>query len=79
MLPGGDDTPRVVVPSQLIGAKTAAELLGIDRSNLFRRIEAGKIKPLAQLDGPGGVYVFDRADIIAARTSTGEPKNESHT
>lgn len=54
---------RMIVPGDLIGAREAAKRLGVDRSTLNRRIEAGKIKPLAQLDGPNGAYVFDRNDI----------------
>ena len=54
---------RVIVPADLIGAKEASRRLGIDKSNLLRRIDAGKIVPLAQLDGPGGAYVFDSNDI----------------
>lgn len=54
---------RIVVPDQLIGAKTAAKLLGIDRSSLMRRIEAGTIRPVVQLDGPGGAWVFDRTEL----------------
>lgn len=59
---------RMIVPGDLIGAKEAARRLCIDRSTLVRRIEAGKIKPLAQLDGPNGAYVFDRNDIPEEKT-----------
>jgi hypothetical protein len=49
------------------------ELLGIDhRSTLKRRIEAGTIPYLAQLDGPGGPYVFDRHDIERLAAVQGE-------
>jgi predicted site-specific integrase-resolvase len=56
--------PRLISPGDLIGSGEVMELLGIDhRSTLKRRIEAGTIPYLAQLDGPGGPYVFDRHDI----------------
>lgn len=54
---------RIIVPGQLIGAREAARLLGIDRSSLMRRIEAGTVTPLVQLDGPGGAWVFDRTEL----------------
>lgn len=58
--------PRLISPGDLIGAAEAARILGIaHRSTLIRRIEAGEIPYLAQLDGQGGVYVFDRHDITA--------------
>lgn len=60
-----DDTARVVTPSDLIGAQEACALLGIDRSTLTRWIQSGATLPLAQLDGPGGAYVFDRTDVEA--------------
>jgi hypothetical protein len=46
-------------------------MLGIDRSTLTRRIQSGAAPlPLAQLDGPGGAYVFDRQDVAAAAAVT---------
>ncbi len=55
---------RIVVPSQLIGVREAAELLGMGRSGLTRRIAAGKgPRPLARLEG--GTLIFDRADVLA--------------
>jgi len=56
--------PRLISPGDLIGGAEAMRLLGIThRSTLLRRIEAGQVPYLAQLDGPGGPYVFDRQDI----------------
>jgi predicted site-specific integrase-resolvase len=55
----------MIVPSDLIGAMETCEMLGIDRSTLTRRIQAGTVIPLAQLDGPGGAYVFDRTEVQA--------------
>lgn len=56
--------PRLVSPGDLIGGAEAARILGIaHRSTLMRRVEAGTVPYLAQLDGPGGPLVFDRHDI----------------
>lgn len=57
------DVAIAVVPSDLIGAATVAAILGIDRSNVTRGVHAGTIPYIAQLDGPGGAYVFDRTEI----------------
>lgn len=56
---------RIIVPEQLIGAVEVCDILQIDRSTLSRRIAAGKIVPLTQLDGRRGAFVFDRNDIQA--------------
>lgn len=56
---------RIVWPGQLIGSKTVCAMLHIDRSTLTRRVKAGQIEPLAQLDGATGAFVFDRSDIEA--------------
>jgi predicted site-specific integrase-resolvase len=56
---------RVIVPSDLIGAAEAAGILGLERSTLTRWIHGGKIKPLTQLDGARGAYVFDRTDVVS--------------
>lgn len=63
-MPNITDEARIIVPSQLIGAATAAELLGLERSTLTRKVQAGKIKALARLDG--GAYVFDKAELLEA-------------
>lgn len=63
--PPSSAEPRIVWCEQLIGSKTAADLLGVDRSTLTRRIERGEVTPLAQLDGPNGAFVFDRGDFPA--------------
>lgn len=42
---------------------TAAELaaqLGVDRTTVIRRVEAGAIKPVAKLPGLTGAYLFAR-------------------
>jgi hypothetical protein len=58
-------TAMLITPSDLIGAARVAEILGIDKSNVTRRAATGSIPVLAQLDGPGGVYVFNQPDIEA--------------
>lgn len=56
--------PRLISPGDLIGSGEVCQLLGIThRSTLKRRIASGAIPYLAQLDGSGGPYVFDRHDI----------------
>ena len=55
----------VIIPADLIGAARVAHLLGIDKSNVTRRAAAGTIPVLAQLDGPGGAYIFNEPDILA--------------
>lgn len=55
----------MIVPADLIGAAEAAGILGLERSTLTRWIHGGKIKPLTQLDGKRGAYVFDRIDVEA--------------
>ncbi|MFF5793949.1 helix-turn-helix transcriptional regulator [Paeniglutamicibacter sp. NPDC012692] len=57
------DQARMIVPDQLVGAATVCDLLGIDRSTMSRRIAAGKLTPLARLDGPHGAFVFDLNDV----------------
>jgi hypothetical protein len=41
-------------------------MLKITKPSLTRRIAAGTLSPLARLDGPRGVFIFDRNDILAA-------------
>lgn len=61
-----NDTPRVIVPSDLIGSVEAAALLGITKPSLTRRIAAGTLEPLTRLDGGRGAFIFDRNDLPAA-------------
>lgn len=53
----------MVVPSDLIDAQTAADLLGVDKSTVTRRAKAGTLPVLTQL--PSGSYIFDVNDINA--------------
>lgn len=58
--------PQLLDPADLVGAAEVCRILGIThRSTLTRRIEAGTVPVLAQLDGPGGPFVFDRQQILA--------------
>lgn len=49
--------------SHLIGTVEVAELLGIDRSVVVRRVQSGRLKVVGKMPGTRGSYVFDRADI----------------
>lgn len=60
------DEVRMILPGDLVGAGTACDRYGIDRSTLVRRIGRGEIVPLAQLDG-SGAYVFAVSDLPPAR------------
>lgn len=61
--PGGEAI--FIIPAELIGTQEVCRLLGIDKSTVVRRIAAGTLPVLAQLDGPGGAYVFNRPDVLA--------------
>lgn len=65
MTNGLGEATRTIVPSQLIGAAEAAEILGLERSTLTRWIQRKRITPLTQLDGKRGAYVFDRSDVVS--------------
>lgn len=56
----------MIWPGQLVGSQVACERYGIDRSTLTRWIQAGRIIPLAQLDG--GAFVFDVSDLPRAKS-----------
>lgn len=62
-----NDSPRVIVPSDLIGSVEAAALLGITKPSLTRRIAAGTLEPLTRLDSGRGAFVFDRNDLPSVR------------
>jgi predicted DNA-binding transcriptional regulator AlpA len=59
------ESPQIVWRSNIIGARRVCELLGIDRGTVSRRVKAGTLPYLAQLDGPNGALVFDAAEIEA--------------
>lgn len=64
------DQAVFIIPSELIGTQKVCELLGVDKATVFRRIQAGTLPVLAQLDGPGGVYVFNLPDVLATVAGT---------
>lgn len=66
----GPDQAIFIIPSELIGTQKVCELLGVDKATVFRRIQAGTLPVLAQLDGPGGAYVFNLPDILAYMSET---------
>lgn len=47
----------------------AATLLGVDRSGITRRVQAGRLAPAMKLAGRTGAYLFERADIEALAAS----------
>lgn len=57
--------PRLIVPSDLIGSAEVCSILGVNRATVVRRVKAGTLPFLAQLDGSNGAWVFDRNDIEA--------------
>jgi predicted DNA-binding transcriptional regulator AlpA len=57
--------PRMIVPGDLIGSAEVCTILGVNRATVVRRAKAGTLPVIAQLDGPNGALVFDRADILA--------------
>lgn len=59
------DQSRIVAPSQIIGSREAAGILGVTVATVTRRVKAGTLAPLAQLDGRRGAFVFDRNDVDA--------------
>lgn len=48
----------------LVGGTEACALLGMSRATYWRRIREGKIKPVMQMPGKTGAYLFDRAEIM---------------
>lgn len=55
----------MISPGDLIGASTVAEILGISRTQVVRRVQTGALQAFAKLDTSRGAYVFDRNDIEA--------------
>lgn len=43
----------------LITAAQLAERLGVDRTTVIRRIEAGQVQPVMKLPGRTGSWLFD--------------------
>jgi excisionase family DNA binding protein len=51
--------------TDLIGTADAARRLGVSRSTLTRRVEAGELEPAMRVPGYRGPLLFERADIEA--------------
>jgi predicted DNA-binding transcriptional regulator AlpA len=49
--------------AKLIGSAEAAQILGIHRSVLNKRIRSGGVIPSQKLPGSTGAYLFERSDI----------------
>lgn len=60
---------RVISPGDIISANEAAAILGITKPSVTRRVKAGTLPVLAQLEGPNGTLVFDRNDVLEAAHS----------
>lgn len=43
------------------------ELGGIDRSTLSRWVKAGRIRPLRQMPGQTGAFLFDAAEVARVK------------
>lgn len=52
----------------LIGSAEVCRLLGIDRSTLVRRVQAGSIPAAVKAPGSNGAYLFDRELVTALAT-----------
>lgn len=53
-------------PDDEIVALEVCGILGIDRSTLIRRVQAGRLIPTRKLPGRTGAYLFRRSDVMAA-------------
>lgn len=49
----------------LITSAEAADILGVDRSGIIRRIKAGQLVPAKTLPGRTGSHLFERAAVVA--------------
>ena len=60
--------------TELIGAREAADILGLSLPGLHKRVNEGRLNPLAVL-GKRGTRVFDRATIEALAKAESESAN----
>ena len=51
--------------SQPIGTAAAAALLGLNRRQVVRLVESGRLTPITKMDGTTGAYVFDPSAVDA--------------
>lgn len=49
-----------------------ALLLGVDRSTITRRVQAGELTPAYSREGHGGIYLFDPARVAISIAEVGE-------
>jgi predicted DNA-binding protein (UPF0251 family) len=59
--------PETVESPDLIGTAEAADITGLDRRTLHRKVERGELKVVQKLPGLRGSYIFNRRDIIALK------------
>jgi excisionase family DNA binding protein len=52
--------------TDLIGAAEVAELLGVSRSTVSRRIRDGHLTPVLRMRGDSGAYLFDPDNLYNA-------------
>lgn len=56
---------QTVDSPDLVGVAEAAEMTGLDRRTLHRKVERGELHAVSKLPGLRGAYIFNRADIDA--------------
>lgn len=66
------ESPQIVWRSNIIGTTAVCAMLGINRGTVSRRVKSGTLPYLAQLDGPNGALVFDKAVIEAMAPASTE-------
>jgi predicted site-specific integrase-resolvase len=55
--------PKTASDEPLIGAKDAADLLGVDPATVVRWVHAGRVTPITKAPGKTGAWLFSRAEI----------------
>lgn len=54
-------------PDDLLSTTEAAEVIGTERSNVTRMVQAGRLTPTHKLPGSTGAFVFLRSEVERAR------------
>lgn len=54
----------------LITAKRAAEIAGVNRRTITRWAESGRLRHAVKIDGDTGAYLFTEDDVLAAVLNT---------